>query len=463
MNGTIVIIGAGYAGTATAINLLRRNPDPGMRVVLVERRAPFGRGLAYKTWDDSQVLNVPAGNMSTLVEEPAHFSDYCRTIDPALHGGSFVPRRIYGDYLEDTLREAERQGGAQLERIGCEALAVRPMPGGAGFAVDLAYGGRVYADKVVLAIGHFLPTQPLAKLAPALGSAYLPNPWDLAGLDRIDRGRTVALIGAGHTAIDVLLRLTSRGDAGKVVLISRHGLLPHGHRLSPHPPSIGGLPPYLEAPLREGSIRAFMRAVRAESAERMRAGRDWRDVVNEMRPHTPTIWSRLAVGERRRFLQKLAPFWDIHRHRLAPSVSMRLQRMVRAGQVQSLAARLLDCEKSGDDVRLTLRERASGRQRELVVGSVVNCTGPNYDIGALQSPLVAELHGAGMIKADPLRLGFEVDEEYRLVDAQGRFVPGLFYVGPMLKALHWEAIAVPELRVHALRLAQRLSAPASSG
>jgi uncharacterized NAD(P)/FAD-binding protein YdhS len=36
-------------------------------------------------------------------------------------------------------------------------------------------------------------------------------------------------------------------------------------------------------------------------------------------------------------------------------------------------------------------------------------------------------------------------------------VPGLFYIGPMLKARFWEAIAVPELRVHASQLAHQLT------
>jgi uncharacterized NAD(P)/FAD-binding protein YdhS len=132
--------------------------------------------------------------------------------------------------------------------------------------------------------------------------------------------------------------------------------------------------------------------------------------------------------------------------------------MIASGQVSSHAARIVDCERRGEGVALVVRERASGRLRELEVGYVVNCTGPSYDIAALPSPLVADLRDAGMIKADPLRLGFDVDADYRIVDARGRAVPGLFYIGPMLKALHWEAIAVPELRIHSQRLAQRLLA-----
>ena len=46
---------------------------------------------------------------------------------------------------------------------------------------------------------------------------------------------------------------------------------------------------------------------------------------------------------------------------------------------------------------------------------------------------------------------------YRVVGAAGRPVEGLHYVGPMLKAGTWEAIAVPELRGHVRSLAAALA------
>lgn len=47
--------------------------------------------------------------------------------------------------------------------------------------------------------------------------------------------------------------------------------------------------------------------------------------------------------------------------------------------------------------------------------------------------------------------------------ADGRIVKGLYYVGPWLRARDWEATAVPELRVHAQRLAERLAGSAVNG
>jgi uncharacterized NAD(P)/FAD-binding protein YdhS len=76
----------------------------------------------------------------------------------------------------------------------------------------------------------------------------------------------------------------------------------------------------------------------------------------------------------------------------------------------------------------------------------------------MDAPLIAQLRDEGHLKQDDLKLGFEVDGDYRVVDAQGQSADGLFYLGPMLKARYWEAIAVPELRAHARRLAGLLTA-----
>ena len=45
---TIAIIGAGYSGTALALNLLRQT-SPATRIVLIERGGAFGLGRAYAT------------------------------------------------------------------------------------------------------------------------------------------------------------------------------------------------------------------------------------------------------------------------------------------------------------------------------------------------------------------------------------------------------------------------------
>ena len=67
-----------------------------------------------------------------------------------------------------------------------------------------------------------------------------------------------------------------------------------------------------------------------------------------------------------------------------------------------------------------------------------------------------QLRNEGYLKQDANKLGFEVNARYQVINFQGRPARNLFYIGPMLKARYWEAIAVPELRAHTRHLAEIL-------
>ena len=79
------------------------------------------------------------------------------------------------------------------------------------------------------------------------------------------------------------------------------------------------------------------------------------------------------------------------------------------------------------------------------------------DVGRLGDPLLSDLLRRGIASADPSGLGLRVDGDYRLI-GKGQLVSSILSLtGPLLKGEFWEATAVPELRVHAGRLAERLS------
>src|SRR6185295_8372615 len=104
----------------------RRDLGRPLRIVLVNRSGPFARGVAYGTSSSRHVLNVPAGRMSAFAADEDDFLRFARAHDPSLVGGSFVPRRLYGQYLEHVLHTAERRAapGVRLERVADEAVAV---------------------------------------------------------------------------------------------------------------------------------------------------------------------------------------------------------------------------------------------------------------------------------------------------------------------------------------------------
>jgi uncharacterized NAD(P)/FAD-binding protein YdhS len=198
-------------------------------------------------------------------------------------------------------------------------------------------------------------------------------------------------------------------------------------------------------------------AVRLLASEAEKAGGDWREAITFVRNMAPTIWQRMPQRDRVRFMSHLRAIWDIHRHRLPPEVLQRIDTLRGNGRLQIHAGHILGFAPRDTKLEVTWRSRADGSTQSLLVDQVVNCTGPDYAIARSTEPLWRNLLQCGLCVPDPLGLGLRTGPKGAVVDADGWPGPHLFYVGPMLRADHWEATAVGELRVHAEQLASLLA------
>jgi uncharacterized NAD(P)/FAD-binding protein YdhS len=451
---TVAVVGAGFCGTMVAVHLLRSSSPSVARVVLIERVAGRVGGVAYRTWSTSHTLNVPTGRMSPFEDDADHFLRFARMREPAVTGGSFVPRRLYGDYLADLLAAARTESATPLTRVVGEAVDV--APGGAASTVTLADGRRITADVVVLAIGNYPPSDP-----PAIGLdvtttlRYARDPWAGDALE-VDPHEPVLLVGTGLTMCDVALALRDADHRGPIVALSRRALLPQPHRVSAKPP------PHLDRPATldtwPDTAAGFLRALRGEVREAGARGIDWREVVTSIRHDTPALWQRLDDDERGRFLRHLRPYWETHRHRSSPETALAIESMIEEGSLAVVAATLAECRFEGDRVIATFVRRKTQALERLEVGKVINCSGPDTDLARVGDPLVASLRTRGLIRPDVHGLGLDSDEAGRVVDAAGAPSAWLSILGPLRKGRLWENTAVPELRVEAQRLAMRVGA-----
>ena len=450
---TIAIVGAGFCGTTVAVNLLRASPASVGRILLVERVERRVGGLAYSTTSGSHTLNVPAGRMSAFEDDPDDFLRFARASDPSLTGGSFVPRRTYGEYLAGRLDEARRASELPLVRVAGEVVGIAENPGSA--ELTLADGRVLDVDRAVLAIGNFPPADPPVVGAEVYTSLrYARDPWSPDALE-LDRREDVLLLGTGLTMCDVVLALRDLDHAGRIHAVSRRGLLPQPHRVSAMPP------PHLDAPADldawPDTAVGMLRALRGEVRDKAADDVDWREVVTSIRADTPALWQRLDVVERGRFLERLRPYWETHRHRSSPETAFAVESLIASGSLNVIAGRVERYAEEPDAVAVTLRRRGAAGAEELRVGKVVNCTGPDTDLARVRDPLVQALRRAGLIRPDPLGLGLDTDEQGRLLDAGGRASRRLLLVGPLRKGQLWENTAVPELRVEAKRAAELLA------
>lgn len=452
---SVIIVGGGLSGTLTAIHLLHYTAKQGVGITLLNPTPALGRGLAYRDTDNNDLLlNVPAGNMSAFANAPSHFVEFCQRTDPSVSAGSFMSRRCYGYYLECCLADAMAAHPGRLHTRVAEVCEVQALSEAKGFKVKLSSDQCLTAQHVVLALGHQRPRFPIP-LGP-MEHDLIIDPWDFERMNRLPRGAPILILGTGHTAVDVLFHLTQRIRPCAVWMASRRGLLPHAHRLNlPSAPVVLNTASFGEPPLH---TRDLMHRLRQEVAHQVHQGLDWRDVFNQLRAHTPQLWQAMPLAERQRFLRHAVAFWDIHRHRLAPLAAERLQSLLAGATVEVLAGRLLAVRKASHDrLALEFKPRGQTHRQALSVAAIINCTGPCMAIGPDSQPLLQQLTRDRLLAPDPCGLGLHVDNRHQITNAQGNAVSGLWYIGPMLKSRYWEAIAAPELRVHAQQLAQDLA------
>ena len=428
----VAIVGAGASGTIQALHLLRAS---GGRVILIEREREPARGTAYGTRRPEHLLNVTAHRMSVWPDDPEEFARWFGERGGA--ADDYAPRMLFGDYLAGLMAGADQR----LEIVAGEAVAVEAM--GKGEQVCLADGRCFDVDAVVLAPGNLRPA-PVRGVEPSrLGSLYVEDPWfgDFAKHLRDDD--SVLLVGTALTAVDAALTLDATGFRGRILAISRRGLIPRPHLR--REPVIDGPDEFPRTCL--GLLRTLRRR-----AERI----GWREAVHELRPVTQQVWGGLPLDEQRRFVRHLRPWWDVHRHRIAPAVAERISSMQAEGRLRVLAGRIQSAEADGDAAIVKWRPRGGDEFEQVRVRRIVGCSGPELDVARAGEPLLDALLAAGRIRPDSLRLGVDVDRDSRVLDAAGVPSDTLYTIGPMTRGTFWETIAVSDIAAQARGVARRI-------
>ncbi len=435
---TVAIVGAGYSGTLLAINLLRAAARP-TRVVLVERSGSIARGAAYARRDFPYILNVPASHMSATGSDPDEFLHYVQRFLPTTRGEDFISREMYGNYLEQLLEAAvgAARPGVSFEHRTGSVLDVREPKRPELLFAD---GTRLAADEVVLALGN----PPAADPCPAPGMMGIPgvrpDPW--TRIEGSDPARPLLVIGSGLTMADVVCDTVARSPGRPIHVLSRHGLIPPDQTNFQRAPAHLATHPLEPTP----SLRRLVASARGLVREIEVRGGDWRTAIATIRSAAPRLWRALPPAERRRFLRHVRSHWDSLRHRLPGSVRARVVALHARGQLKLHAGRLVSVTREGDELVARWQPRGQTLVRELRAGEVANCTGPDYDIRRSTEPLWQALVARGDAVGDELGLGVRTATHGALLDHHGHAHHHLYYVGPMLRADHWEATAAAELR-----------------
>jgi uncharacterized NAD(P)/FAD-binding protein YdhS len=181
-------------------------------------------------------------------------------------------------------------------------------------------------------------------------------------------------------------------------------------------------------------------------------GVDWRAVIDSVRPVTAQLWKRLPLSERRRFLRHGRRYWDALRHRMAPPHADQIERMCQDGSLSVLAGRISGFETGADTIRVRYTPRGTGREEVLAVQRVIMANGLEH-IDRTRDPLMQRLLERGLVRLDAQGLGLDVTDGLNVIGEEGRPAERIWALGPIVRGVFWECVAVPDIRVQASHVA----------
>lgn len=493
----IAIVGAGLSGTLVVVNLLKKSTNP-LTIKLIERREQLAMGIAYSTDAHCHLLNVSADNMTAFSHDMGHFlrwlyynySELANLLPLDVTASTFIPRKVYGIYLQSILEEAIATASTSitLDQIHDEAIALERIPPTSARTAEQSriffrHQESIVVDKVVLALGNSPQTLP-ENVNHVDPNNQIRNAWSSDALEDLDPSNDILLMGTGLTMVDMAQLLHERQHKGKIYAISRRGLLPRQHQITKPYPA------FLTAHHAPKTIVGLCRCLRREVQKAQVAGYDWRSVIDSLRPITQELWQQLPLEEQKRFLRHAVPYWDVHRHRIAPQVAKVIDQLLASGQLTIVAGRVQNQQQNEHGITVTIKPRLSksfvscftysshsssissstldpklntrlnttldAKLDTLVVQRIVNCTGFATDYRKLSHPLVESLRSQKLIYPNPIGLGIASSENGAVLDDDHQPSTLLYTMGTLRKGDIWETIAVPELREQAQSLAETL-------
>lgn len=462
---SVAIIGAGFSGTMTAVNLVSVLPAHAqMHITLIEKSDYFAQGAAYSTSDRYHFLNVMAKKMGAVAGDPEHFYRWLQSNeqiwkrvfpDLTVKPESFVPRRLYALYLDAQLQTAQKvavEKGITLELLKGEAVQAAPIKDGQ-LKIVLQDGQIVIAESMVLAtsltfrrpcqIDFELPQGSYADSiwSPPTGSIVCCSTFTDCRPDA-----RVVILGSGLTMVDAAVSLFQKGYKGEVVAISKHGHLPEPHL----PEDVAKLPPPFHPKSLPHRFLELFQHVRQLVEANQHNGIDWRAVVDSLRPITIPLWENLPLEEKKRFVRHVLSYWDKVRHRIPPESYKILLERQKSGKLKIHAGGVQSIRPARKKPRLEVVCPAS----TIEVDYVLNCAGAEKNIQKNQSKILLSLLENKVIQAHPLNMGILVDQAYRVVGEHKLLV---YALGQLIVGQKLETVAVPELREQCAHIAKEIA------
>lgn len=465
---TLAVIGGGSVATSYLHHLVEAweaEINAGeASVVVFEPRDRIGRGGAYDTDLDSNLLNVTAGAMSVAGDDREHFFRWLKKNGIREFRGKpittdgFLPRPLFGTYLEDAFRDLTmRAARCGLKIKHRKAAAIDLVPLAAGFTVVADDGLHETFERVVLAIGN-LDSTAFKHLKGT--NLYFDTPYPVKALcASVTTSMDVGILGTSLSAIDAIAALSAHGHRGRIVCVSRNGRLPcvRGTMNTPTPlrqsfrdwlsrhvargekVPLGVLVNRVSEELASYGIRGdeLLRLVEvhpnpsdfleSELQESTSAARNWQSFGNALNEVVDQMWHLLSSSDREVFDGTIRPVWMARRVTFPIENAHTLSRLMQAGQLQVLGD-FRSVERVDDSFVI---QCGNPDGETISCDAIINATSFSCDAKASRMPLIQALLRQGIAVSDP-HGGLQLDfASGRVIAADGSLQSNLTALGSM--------------------------------
>ncbi|MBM3186554.1 MAG: FAD/NAD(P)-binding protein [Bacteroidetes bacterium] len=449
MEKRIGIIGGGFSGTMLVRHLVEQQKDF-FSISIYNSNADFARGVAYNPNSSKLLLNVVAGKMSAFPDKPNHFVEWCLNNGIGtenaqdLLAGSFLPRSIYGNYLNDIWKETQeiaKKKGHKLNLIPNKVSKIDKD--GSNYQIHSESSNET-VDYLILATGNELPGNPQIRNVDFFNSNfYQQNPWRI-DFSKINKLEPILIFGNGLTMVDTVMELRENGFQQRIVSVS-----PNGFNILPHRNFNFQYTGRIKELNADKSLLELLSLFISELKKLNQFGISAEPLIDAFRPNTQRIWQTLTTEEKRIFMRRLRHLWGVARHRIPFSSYDYIQRERIANRLEILAGKVVDLKINENVVLATIYDKKNRTELHSQFAQVINCTGPETKIEKSGNELLKQLKLDGLIIQDELQLGIEVNDSFQVINSQNQVEGNMFAIGGLLKGKLWESTAINELRVQA--------------
>lgn len=457
---SIGIIGGGFSGTITSVQLINQATAP-IKITIINEKETFNKGYTYNTYSKKHILNVITQKMSAFPDQPDDFLNWVLlqptflNYDRTLIANSFLPRYLYGQYLEEKWQTALKLATTKNILVQTINSAVTDIDiTNDKIEVYITSNEKLVFDKCLISSGNQVPRNPaIADMNFYTSKNYYQNPWTIDSVSDVKDEKKVLIIGNGLTMVDTVFGLFEHGFNGQVYAISPNGfnILPHRHN--------GLTYTKLVEEMRDNmNLFELVKLVHKHIKIVRELGVSAEPIIDSIRPYTQKIWRRFTAAEKKIFMSRFRHLWGVARHRFPMHSHDRIQQLRIDDKLIIKSAKLLSITEVADKkIVVDFFDKKTRNNQQIEVARVINCTGPESDLNQLQNSFLRKCLDKGILKQDDLKLGIRADiDTYQVLDNNLQKHANLYTIGANLKGELWESVAVNELRNQAAGVAKEL-------